>query len=174
MKNLTIFLLILTPFVFTNCATQKRCQRKFPPQIETRDSIVYRDSIVLKPVIIRDTIPGDTVTVEVEIQVPPGPCPDPEKITSREAKAETQYAVARAWLQFGKVNLELRQKEQVIERIIADAQKEAYYWREKYQEKKEVQVVKFIPKFYTFTLWFFIAVCGLTIGRVMWVVRRGR
>lgn len=66
MKNIIIGCILL---LLSSCYTQEKCYRLFPPQIETRDSIVYRDTIIE----IRDTInvPGDSVVVKEKV-----PCGD--------------------------------------------------------------------------------------------------
>jgi hypothetical protein len=68
MRILIIIFLLAT---LTSCVTQKCCNRKFPPQIITKDSISVKDSVVL----IRDTIfiPGAQVTLHDSI-----PCPELE------------------------------------------------------------------------------------------------
>ena len=169
MKQLIVIL--LAGALFTGCVTQRRCERRFPPQTSTEIITVTRDSIVFKPLIIRDTIPGDTVTVEVEL--PAVPCEELSTMVSREATAEVQYAVARAWVAGGRVNLELRQKQQVIERLIEDAFKEAYYWRERYENEKTVVTERYIPKFYRFTFVYFLATALIILLFLYRRVKRG-
>lgn len=55
-------LLIILSFIFClgSCITAKRCNDKFPPQIEVKDSIVIKDTIIYKDTII--VVPGAYIT----------------------------------------------------------------------------------------------------------------
>jgi hypothetical protein len=64
-----LFVIGLLLLTLASCVTQKRCFEKFPPQVITKDSVVFKDTtIYVKQKIV---IPGDTVTLTDSI-----PCPD--------------------------------------------------------------------------------------------------
>ena len=150
MKNLAIILAII---LMSSCVTQKKCNQKYPPQVITeiveketiRDSIVYRDRIV------EIKIPADTVVVERVVEVP-------INLYIAPITAENDYARASAWVKDAKISLMLFQKEHTIREIIEAAEKETWYWKEKYEKEKiiEVHEVKFVPKFYKFSAGFLI------------------
>ena len=147
----TIICLILSSLILSSCVTQRRCNRKFPPQTST--VIVYRDSIHTE-VKYRDTtifvkIPGQTITDTVFVPVnSPGPSYVPDT-----ARAENTYSIAKAWLDWPKIRLNLFQKPQTIEILLKNAIKERDTYRELYEQEKskEVQIVKEVPKFWKIT-----------------------
>lgn len=123
-----IFLLVL--ILINGCCTQKRCLTKYPPQtiIERSDSTIYRDTIIYHDRIVYDTIRADTVFIEKRIKVPSEFKTDP-------IEAENTYAIARAWIENQKLKLELTQKDQVIQRIIKNAEVQEKYWREQFYKE---------------------------------------
>lgn len=60
-KKITYLLAAIV--LLTSCATQKRCNKLYPPQIIVKDSFiqVVKDSIIIKDSLI--TIPGQTITL---------------------------------------------------------------------------------------------------------------
>jgi len=148
MKNVSILIVLI---LFSGCVTQKRCLKKFPPEtiIERHDSIVIHDTTIYKDVVIYDTIPGDTQYVEKII-------PIKENVVILPVERENAYARAKAWVEDTKLKLELIQKEQEIQRIIKDANKETKYWRYKYTTEsiKNTQVVYQARNIHKAALWF--------------------
>lgn len=59
-----IILLILILIVSYSCVTQKRCNQKFPPEVITKDSIVYRTNTIIKDSIIYIKVPIEIGTIE--------------------------------------------------------------------------------------------------------------
>ena len=61
MKKLLILLIAIA--LFTSCVTQQRCERKFPTQNEiiVKDTVIYKEVIVIKDSIINVMLPSDTV-----------------------------------------------------------------------------------------------------------------
>ena len=147
MRYLIIILTLLLSF---SCVTQKRCYRKYPPQtvIERHDSTIIRDSIVFHDRIIKDTIHADTVFKEREvirlkkIQIPP-------------LTVENTYSIASAWIENSKLKLQLTTKQQVIDRLLLNAERDATHWREKYitEKRTEIVEVKFTPKWIKTLAW---------------------
>lgn len=65
--KLIFWCLLLT--LFYSCASQKRCAKLFPPQVEIKDSVIEKETIVYRDTTI--TIPADSVGIHDTI-----PCPD--------------------------------------------------------------------------------------------------
>ena len=130
--RLTIFLLAI---LFYGCATQKRCLTKYPPvtSIERHDTTIYRDTIIYHDRTVYDTIQADTVFAKriLPINIPG---------TFEPIVLENDYARAMAWVEGRLLKLELTQKEQVIKRILRNAEKQEKYWREKYESVKITEV----------------------------------
>jgi len=62
-----IILLILILIVSYSCVTQKKCNQKFPSEVITRDSIVYRTNTIIKDSIIYIKVPIEVGTIEGNI-----------------------------------------------------------------------------------------------------------
>jgi len=158
--------IILTLLLSASCVTQKRCYRKYPPQttIERHDSTIIRDSIVYHDRVVRDTIEADTVYRDREVKIL-------EKIKIAPLTIENTYSIASAWIENRRLKLELTTKEQVIERIIQDAEREAWYWKERFITEKSTEVVKekYIPKIYKVALWGW---CALIVAITLLLVLR--
>ena len=172
MKTSILFLFVLT--ILSSCTTQRKCLRKYPPQTST--VIVYRDSIHTE-IKYRDTtifvkIPGQTITDTVFVPVnSPGPSYVPDT-----ARAENTYSIAKAWLDWPKIRLNLFQKPQTIEILLKNAIKERDTYRELYENEKSKEVVnvRYVPKFWKIAGWagiiltlFLIALIGLKIRKII-------
>ena len=166
MKPLKIIIIVVLIFLAFGCVTQKRCNLKFPPQ--TSIEIVYRDSIH-EEIRYRDTIiyvpiPGELRTDSIFIPVAsPG-----QNYIPDTARAENKYAIAKAWMDWPKIKLNLIQKPQTLEFQLKNAIKEANTYRQLYEKEKskEVVQVKYTPKFWKFTGWIGI---GFIIVFLVWV-----
>lgn len=162
--KLIIALGIITFFLLmTSCASQHRCNKLYPPvpstnvqdSIVTRDIIVYRDTTIFVPL----PIPPDTVEKIVNVYH------DKYRIFSDTLIAETRFAKAMAWVYSNKLNCRLTDKDTGIWMKLDSAIIESQFYQELYHTElnKEVTEVKYIPKFYKFSLWWFI-------GTVMFIV----
>ena len=141
----TAWLIITGLLVLTSCVTQRRCNAKFPPGRDTIKIETTRDSIVYKDTIVYVKIPG-----EREIDSIPIPCPPPPSdYIPRRVYAETSLAKASAWWDYPVIKLELIQKDTTIERRLDNAIKEAYRWKSEYEKITIMpEQVKYIPKIY--------------------------
>ena len=153
------FLITLLALLFFSCTTQRRCTAKFPPQVTTvtKDSIITRDSVVYRDRIVLDTIKGDTVYTEVTL--PATTDPRMKALKTAKLNAENEYASASAWIENMQLKLELRLKEQVIERKLKDAEKETMHWKELYHTvltKETPKPVKYKPLAYRVGFWYMI------------------
>lgn len=116
--------LVLTCLILSNCATQKRCYRKFP-QVASHDS-VYIEKLKEVPIYV----PGDTVNVEV-----PADCPDQELVTIENEKLKYELVIEK-----GKVKTKTVFKSDTIMVFVPEAHERIVI------EKKPVEV-KYVPKF---------------------------
>lgn len=124
--------------------------------VSVRDSLVYRDTtIVVK-------IPGDTVYNEVTIPCPPPPA----SYVPDTARAETTYAIARAWWSYPVVALELVQKETDIQVRLDSVIKESYHWRMEFERVTALIPKKYVPKIYKQAM---SIVVFMFIGFVAWI-----
>jgi len=158
MKQTAIFCLILA--VFTSCATQKICNRKFPVIADTVEVVYYRDSIIFRDTIISVFLPGDTIT-QIDSVIIPCP-PPPPQFKPDTARAETSLAVALAWWDHPYIRLSLVQHDTTILVRLDSAIREAYYWKEQYNTVIVPKEQK-IPKIYKIALWSWIGFFVLII-----------
>ena len=149
------FIILIIGILLSGCCTQKRCLTKYPPEtiIERSDSIVFRDTIIYKDRVIRDTIQADTVFREKTIKIP-------ESVIILPVEAENKYARAKSWIENRKLKLQLETKSQVIERIIKNAEKQEKYWMDRYiKEKAKESYVVYRPKLiHKIAMWFSLSV----------------
>ena len=104
----TLLLLIL----LGGCTTQKRCFKKWPPQVTT---VIERDTVITyKDTTVYIDVPADTVYSDVPVYIIDTVEGEPVVVSYDSAKAETQYAEAVAWVERSRVQLELRQKDSLI------------------------------------------------------------
>lgn len=137
--NLLVSILII--LTFTQCTTQNKCNRKFPPQtmVITKDSIIRTTNTVYSDTTIFVYIKGDTVIDSVLII----------KGTSiRPSILTTDFAYSRAWVDFGRLKHVLRQNDTTYQLRLDNAIRATWISAEKYYNRSEVQVkeVRFIPK----------------------------
>ena len=158
MKTIIYTVIILT--IFSGCVTQKRCNRKFSPQIETiiKDSIVYKERITYKDTTIYVKLPADTVYKKDTITIVNG------NFYIAPIYAETKLASAKAWIRQNKLNLMLADKDTTLEIKLTDALKTAEFWEYKYKYEKQTVKVKHTPKFWKFTGWVGITSLLLVLG----------
>ena len=141
-KYWTIF--VLTVFVLSSCATQKRCYEKWGMKPDTITKVVSRDSLIYRDTTIIYHLPGDTVVSEVLIPCPP---PPPDFIPDT-AKVETDFALAKAWWSYPKIRLYLEQKDKYLRLELDSALRESWHWRYEYLQVKQVLKEKYVPVIY--------------------------
>ena len=164
MPKVSIFVLSLFIAVLAGCATQKRCNTKFPPSVDSIYKYVVKDSIVVKDTTIYIYLPGAVVHDSIEI-----PCPDPgPAYIPKKVYAETSLAKASAWFQWPNIKLELIQKDTTIEARLENAIKEMYHYKNLYTNvTNTLQPVKYVPGFYKFCTFAFIGICLTLIGYIV-------
>lgn len=163
MKTKSILIITAAAFLLSNCATQKKCARKFPPQTVTiikdsiREVVTFRDTTIyikLDPVTVSKT---DTVYVKNGVTV------------FREVNAESNYATAKAWIGQNRLNLTLTDKDTTITVKLNNALKTARYWEMKYSTEQKTIEVKYIPKIIKILSW--LGVAGLILA-LIWVLKK--
>jgi len=135
-----IFIIFIISFGFTSCITQKKCNKRFPPQIITKDSIVYKTNTVYRDTILYVYLPADTVydTTNVPVYI------DTETglINSDTNEIGNRYATALAWVNNSTLKQLLIQNEQTINFSIDSAIRVTKQEYENYHSEtiiKEVQ-----------------------------------
>lgn len=106
-------LILVAILILTGCSAQKWCWNKFPPEIKI-DTVIHTET-TYKDTTIFVHLPGDTLISEVPVYIIDTIEGEPIVITYEEAIAETGYAEARAWIQNSMLQLELIQKDSLIE-----------------------------------------------------------
>ena len=157
-KYWTIF--VLTVFVLSSCATQKRCYEKWGMKPDTITKVVSRDSLIYRDTTIIYHLPGDTVVSEVLIPCPP---PPPDFIPDT-AKVETDFALAKAWWSYPKIRLYLEQKDKYLRLELDSALRESWHWRYEYMQIKQVLKEKYVPVIYKQALSICIFIFVVFIG----------
>lgn len=133
MKTTIIFSLIL---LLASCATQKRCSVKFPPETNTKDSVVYIDRIEYRDTLITLALPADSAQTSAQLA----------DIALTPLIAETDNATASATLDNDRLVLQVNEKAQTIEAEIQT--KIEYIERIKWHTRTEVKRIKYIPQHY--------------------------
>lgn len=131
-KLIKILILIVCIGSLTSCMTEKKCYTRFPQQVITKDSIVFKDRLV--EVFIHDTtfIKADTVINTDTVYHKNG------LIWSDKVYNETDLAEAWAQVQDNILVLELIQKDSAIAKLL----KENVIVKEKEVYKTETLIKK--------------------------------
>ena len=158
----TIF--VLTVFVLSGCATQRRCYEKWSMKPDTITKVVTRDSLVYRDTTIYYHLPGDTVTNEVIIPCPPPPI---DNYIPDTARVETEFALAKAWWSYPKIKLYLEQKDKYLRLELDSALRESWHWRYEYLQVKQVLKEKYVPAIYRFCTFAF---SGILIAVVLGLI----
>src|SRR5512133_3887273 len=125
-------LILIGLILFTSCVTQRKCLQKFPPT-SSRDS-VYIETVTMKPV----PIPSQSLKAEALINCN---CPDGNLI-----KVENEKLKQEVFLLNGKIisNTEVKPDTVYVPQIETKTE---------IHKVKVPQPVKFVPKFYRYTLY---------------------
>jgi hypothetical protein len=162
MKKKILLLWAFLGVLSIGCSKQW-CNTRYPPSVDSIYKEIIRDSIVVKDTTIYIDLPGEVVHDSIEI-----PCPDPgPAYIPKRVYAETSLARASAWWSYPVIKLELVQKDTTIERRLAGAIKESYYWKSLYEKLSfRPEPVKYIPGFYKFCTFAFIGIILAIAGYV--------
>lgn len=120
--------------LLASCVTQRKCFEKFPPQIITKDSVVFKDTtIYVKQKIF---IPGDTVSFTDTI-----PCPDVQY--HKVVKSTSGRTTAKVDIEKGKLSVDCQvdSLNKVIDSLKVQLQmKESYHSEVKVVEKPTYKI----------------------------------
>lgn len=159
----TASIVLLMTFASISCVTQKRCSLRYPAHADTVEVVFYRDSISYRDTGSVVYIPGETVIDSVTIPCPP---PPPTFIPDT-ARAETEFAIAKAWFSYPNIDLILTQKDTLLTFRFDSLIREAYYWKEKYLTVTNTVTVKKVPVIYKVALWSWVLVIFLIISLIL-------
>jgi hypothetical protein len=153
-----IFIAFLSVFILGSCTTQKRCAKKYPPNIVTKDSVVIKEV----PIIIHDTVfihgkeiyKTDTVIIEKQTGL----------VWSNKVQADAEFCSAWSQVQNSRIILELIQKDTAIARLI----EESVTVKEVYRDRTKV-VKEYVVKWYhTAAMWVAIPVIALILAYLVY------
>ena len=159
MNKILIFVVLV--FLFSSCATQKKCNKKFPAQVVwQKDSIIEKEIIILRDTTIYVNLPKDTVKLTETIYVKNGVVNMAEKIVevgivSASAKIVNNNLRVLGWLNDSGVFVTL--KDAITER---DKYKEII---SKTVKQKTIEVNK-LTQWQIFQMW---------LGRILAVIILG-
>jgi hypothetical protein len=163
--KLSLFFIILL-FILPSCITLDKCRRRYPPteSIIVRDSVITNTITVFKDSLVSFRLPADTITI-IRREYIRDPL-DPSLISIDTINAENDFSVALAWVHQSSLGLNLIQKDSTLWFLLDSAIRETAHFRELYHKEihKQVESVRYIPKFYRFcSYFFFITITALII-----------
>lgn len=146
MRNI-LFLALLV--LFAGCS-QRWCVSRYPPSVDTVRVSVTRDTIIYRDTIIFLEVQGERVIDSVLI-----PCPEVKNYIADTVRAKTSFALAKAWWEFPHIRLDLTQTDSVV--ILRAELKELRHYQSEHETiTKTPQPVKYIPQFYKICTWLLI------------------
>ncbi len=142
--------------VISSCATQKRCNRRFPPEtsIEIKDSIIEKTKIEYHDTIIEVLLPFDTAAFFKTLK------PINNVVNLDTLTRESGIVGAQAWVNNNRMGVRGYIADSTLFYALDSARKEVHTWKEKYNTQKQtiVRRVKYVPMFYKLTAGFSILV----------------
>lgn len=152
-------LFIAAILIMASCVTEKKCNSKFPPKIIVKDSIVYKDRLVVRDTTLYVTLPKDTITNYDTIYVKDG-----QALILKPLELIGAYSDAFAWISNNKLYGKLIEgKGDSLAFTLKGAIQERDVWKEKYQNKEVTRTIKENTKFAGFTIAFFWSILALII-----------
>jgi hypothetical protein len=148
MKNIIkIFMLLLIASGWQSCATQKRCNKKYPPQVITSDSVITNTITIYRDTTIYVYLPGDTVRDTIEVVVKEGIA------NSRPSIHETDLSWSKAQVVDGRLIHELIQKDSVLARVIDNAIRESAIITDRTRIETKIIEKNFVSSWQWFQIW---------------------
>jgi len=68
-NSIKLILILFLAFTLSGCTTQKKCNRKFPPTIIVKDSIIEKTNTIIRDTTIFVKLPKDTVKLTETIYI---------------------------------------------------------------------------------------------------------
>ena len=148
--SILLILKVLVLFFLFSCISEKKCQNKYPPQIQIKDSIsTITDTIYLKRIdtvfmrVLPDTI-YNTKVVYKDVNT--------GLIYSDTSILENDFSISKAWVD-RILNHELIQKDSTIVLTFEAYDKLIKTLQSRYRTETKVYKEKYIPKFIKFLAW---------------------
>lgn len=144
MKNLIIIALAIT---LTGCVTEKKCQKKYPPRVDS--TVIYKDVIKWRDTVIYKELPPLVIERYIDVN-------DTLRLAGNYSKA-TSWVVGdklHGWLKEGENPVKIEYKIKEVEVI-------------KTKVVREVERVKFVPKFTQWLAWVGVIAFALIIIRIV-------
>jgi hypothetical protein len=145
MKNIIYIIAVL---MISSCATQNKCDRKFPCTGKDSISVITKTETIYRDTIIYVYVPGEKVTETKLVYV------DANGIMHSDiSKLYTSFAESWAWVENGKLMHELMQKDTTLARHIKNAIKESAMTTETVKIKTVIQEVNRVTGWQWFQIW---------------------
>ena len=141
------FIIILVILLLTGCVTQKRCDRKFPPQLIHTDSLITNSTTIFGDTTIFVYLPGNTIIDTVFVQVKNGIA------NSRPSIHETDLAWSMAQIVDNKLIHQLIMKDKTLEMLIKNAIRENSTHSERRIRYKEIVKENYLSGWQWAQLW---------------------
>jgi len=156
MKNLILFLIII--LAASSCITENKCTRKYPPTTIVKDSIVYKEKIIIRDSIIQITLPQDTAYINKYIYLD----------KNNYAQLDTVIVVnglvgAMAFINDSKLGVIAYVADSTLYYQLDSARIEILRYKQEYHKESKVIVNKENTKFASFTIWWFVISLALIV-----------
>jgi len=98
----------------------------------------------------------------------------PSEFKTDPIEAENTYAKARAWIESQRLRLELTQKDQVIQRVLKNAEVQEKYWREQfYKEVTKETVTEYKTRgIHKIAMWFSVIVILISTLYILYRIKK--
>lgn len=143
MKKLLIIALAIS---LTSCITEKKCQKKYPPRVDS--TIIYKDVIKWRDTVIYKELPPLVIERYIDIK--------------DTLSLEGEYSNATSWVVGDKLHGSLKEGEQPVKIEYKIKEVEVI----KTKVVREIEQVKFVPKFTQWFAWVGIIALILIIIKV--------
>ncbi len=141
------FLIIAIAITLTGCVTEKKCQKKYPPRVDS--TVIYKDVIKWRDTVIYKELPPLIIERYIDVK-------DTLRLAGNYSKAESWVVGDKlhGWLKEGENPVKIEYKIKEVEVI-------------KTKVVREVERVKFVPKFTQGLAWFGVIAFALIIIRIV-------
>lgn len=144
MKKLLVILFAIS---LTACVTEKKCQKKYPPRVDS--TIIYKDVIKWRDTVIYKELPPLVIERYIDVK-------DTLRLAGNYSKAESWVVGDKlhGLLKEGETPVKIEYKIKEVEVI-------------KTKVVREVERVKFVPKLTRWLAWFGVIAFALIIIRIV-------
>ena len=157
-----LLLMLIISIGFTSCITEQKCDRRYPPKIIVKDSIVYNYNTLYKDTTITLYLPGDTVYQDSIVYV------IKDKLTglinSDSVIVSTEFATAIAWVEGSILKQVLIQHDIIVNQRIDSAVRVTTERIEKYHSEVILEPVYLVHWYDKIARWLAIIVILVALG----------